>query len=641
MCGIAGAVFPESKPERIDRGTLRAVLERLAHRGPDDQGFLVCGPRGVEEGRDPPESVSASVVLLHRRLSIIDLSERGHQPMRTRDGACAVVYNGEIYNHVELRKELEGRGRRFESTSDTEVLLQAWLEWGEDALPRLTGMFAFALLDRSARRLVLARDPFGIKPLYTAEWRGGLAFASEIPALLALEGVSRRVNATRLADYLSSGLTDEGDETLFAAIRQVPAGHLVSVSLEAPHAPAPRRFFALEPREAPRLSRAEAALRVRERFLENVRLHMRSDVPLGAALSGGIDSSSIVMAMRRVGGAGAELHAFSYIAADPAVSEERWVDVVADAAKARVHKVHAGPDDLARDLDSLIRAQGEPFGSTSMYAQHAVFRRAREAGIKVMLDGQGADELLAGYAPSAAVRVASLARRLRLVAAVRLLREASRLPGRAGTAGDAFRRAVPPWVKRLARSVRRRRKDRALDERWFRERGAWPPRLVASVGRDGLRGHLRELISETSLPMLLRYEDRNSMAHSIESRVPFLTPSLVDAVLELPEDYILGADGTTKAVFRDAMRGIVPDAILDRRDKIGFATPEASWLAALRPWVEAVLTSDAARRVRALDLAAVKDEWDALARGEARFDFRFWRWINVVRWAEVFDVSFD
>jgi asparagine synthase (glutamine-hydrolysing) len=131
------------------------------------------------------------------------------------------------------------------------------------------------------------------------------------------------------------------------------------------------------------------------------------------------------------------------------------------------------------------------------------------------------------------------------------------------------------------------------------------------------------------------------MAHSIESRVPFLTPSLVDAVLELPEDYILGADGTTKAVFRDAMRGIVPDAILDRRDKIGFATPEASWLAALRPWVEAVLTSDAARRVRALDLAAVKDEWDALARGEARFDFRFWRWINVVRWAEVFDVSFD
>ena len=262
---------------------------------------------------------------------------------------------------------------------------------------------------------MLARDHFGIKPLYYTPLDEGLVFASEIPPLLALPGVRRRANPQRVFDYLRFARTDHGAETMFAGIRQVEPGHYVEVPLDAPHRLDDTEYWSLEPQPVDGLSLDEASQRLRELFLDSVRLHLRSDVPVGAAFSGGVDSSANVAAMRRLSGPGLELHTFSYLADDPVLNEERWVRLVGRETDAVMHTVETSPQELLADLDRLIELQAEPFGGTSIYAQYRVFRLAGEAGIKVMLDGQGADELFAGYRYYLAYRLAGIMARGRLV----------------------------------------------------------------------------------------------------------------------------------------------------------------------------------------------------------------------------------
>lgn len=622
MCGIAGVALREPGERSWGADFLRA----LAHRGPDDQGQMVWEDR---------------VWLFHRRLSVLDPTPGGHQPMSSIDGRFSIVFNGEIYNFLELRAELERLGYRFRSRSDTEVLLAAWAEWGKESLLRLVGMFAFGLLDTKERALYLARDFFGIKPLYYCRTTGGFAFASEIPPLLRLPGVSRRANPERLYRYLRFGITDDGEHTLFADIEQVSPAHVLRVSLDTLDVSPPDRYWSLELSEPVPVSFREAAGRLRELFLESVRLHLRSDVPVGSALSGGIDSSAIVMAMRYLEPS-LELHTFSYVADDLAASEEAWVDLVGDAARANVHKVRPSPQELVADLDRLVQVQGEPFGSTSVYAQYRVFRLVREAGIKVVLDGQGADELLGGYVPYVGARFASLVRSGRLAEALSFLRRASQQPGRGKVWMHALGHLVPGSLQPLAyRLGRQELTPPWLRWKWFAERGVRPTLPLRRYSKDHLRRELLRAVTCTSLPMLLRYEDHNSMAHSVESRVPFLVPSLAQLVLSFPEEFIIAPDGTTKAVFRVAMRGIVPDAILERRDKIGFATPERRWLNELTPWVEGQLSTATPEEVPPLDADGVRAEWEAVIRGRRPFDFRVWRWLNLLAWVRVFGVDFS
>jgi asparagine synthase (glutamine-hydrolysing) len=597
----------------------------------------------IERGREwiPPDR-EPEALLLHRRLSIIDTSDSGWQPMSTPDGRYHVVYNGEIYNYKELRRELERLGHRFKSQSDTEVLLAAWAEWGAPAVRRFVGMFAFALLDTERRTVMLARDFFGIKPLYYANGEGIISFGSEIKVLLAFGLARPQANAERLLLYLRYGMTDFGSQTLLSPIRQLPPAHTLEISLDTGSSNEPQCYWSPESQGPLDISFDEAAHRVRELFLRNVELHLRSDVPLGSALSGGIDSSSIVMAIRHLDNQ-AQIHAFSFIADDQAISEERWVDIVGREAGAHIHKVRATAGELAADLDTMMRFQGEPFGGTSAYAQYQVFRAARSAGIKVMLDGQGADEILGGYRHYLGARLASLLRQGQWPAALRFLQSLSRLEGFGGYQGLACcadyllppalqavarrlvgKDALPPWLNRL----------------WFAERGVGPAFVNYTTVREVLRESLSRSLSQT-LPCLLRYEDRNSMAFSVESRVPFLTPDLVSFLQGLPEQYIIAPDGTSKAVFRKAMRGIVPDTILDRRDKLGFVTPERTWLKVLDGLVRAILGSDAAHQVPFLDLRVARQEWESVRDGRRPFDFRIWRWVNLIRWTEELGVVYN
>ena len=644
MCGIAGLVSRTEIPETLIR-RVPGVARSLDHRGPDDTGYLWYGRGTVRSSREwnfsgsPPQ-----VVFIHKRLSILDLTDSGWQPMGT-EGRYFIVFNGEIYNYVELRKELESLGHRFQSKSDTEVLLKAYVEWGAAALPRLVGMFAFAILDLNRHTVILARDFFGIKPLYFLVAPECIAFASETKALLELAISKRKANADRLYLYLRFGISDHGSETLMSDIRQLPPASYVELSLDGAQNREPVTYWKPLQEEDARsgISFDEAAEHLRALFFESVRLHLRSDVPIGTALSGGIDSSSIVMAMRHLE-PNADLHAFSYVADDSSIGEERWIDLVGNASGAEVHKVYADPEDMVNDLDLLTYAQDEPFGSTSLYAQYCVFRKARNAGIKVMLDGQGADEMLGGYRYYLAARFASLVRQHRWQEACTFLVRAGQYSNTRSYSlllRSAAYLLSPDIQDQFRKLIGKELLPDWLNERWFTRHGVMPHSFAPPSGTHVLRELLSKELVSTSLPHLLRYEDRNSMAFSIESRVPFLTPQLVSFVLSLPEHYLIADDGTSKAVFRKAMRGIVPEALLERRDKIAFATPERKWLSNLRGWVDRLLTSELARSIPVFNHEQLKQEWRLVSQGHRSFDFRVWRWLNTIQWVDQFGVQFD
>jgi asparagine synthase (glutamine-hydrolysing) len=317
------------------------------------------------------------------------------------------------------------------------------------------------------------------------------------------------------------------------------------------------------------------------------------------------------------------------------------VDIVGASARTVVHKIASEPEQLVADLERLVDVQGEPFNSTSIYSQQRVFQTAREAGIKVMLDGQGADELLGGYEFYTGARLASLIRQFKWGEALQLWHQSSKRPVKNRLWQYLGKFLLPPsWQDASRYLVGREMWPAWLNRSWFLARGVKSQSHSHNTGI--LHEELHRTLVKTSLPMLLRYEDRNSMGCSIESRVPFLTPQLVEFVLSLPEEFIIASDGTTKAIFREAMRGIVPNAILNRKDKIGFETPEKEWLCRrLRTWVERVLESEEMAAITPLHAPMLKEEWQGILQGDRRFDSRVWRWVNLAVWTRMNGVHFD
>ena len=639
MCGIAGIVAPSVRV--IPGAVIGSMLRNLRHRGPDGTGWL--SDDGVRVCRSEPltEETRGIVWLIHRRLSILDTSDAGLQPMSAARGRYFIVFNGEIYNFKELRAELEVFGERFSTGTDTEVLLSAYIRFGAAVLPRLIGMFALAVYDRQARTVFLARDCFGIKPLYFTVWHDALVFASEIKVFCDLPAFKKRVDPHILYEYLRFGLADHSADTLLEGVHQLPPGTWAEVSLDSPTSVNPVKYWTLTPSESTELTFSDAAEQLRQMFLDSVRLHVRSDVQIGACLSGGIDSSSIVCAVRTLEPS-LELRTYSYVADDATLTEERWMDIVNAACPTSSSKVHCSGESLLADLDGLITAQDVPFGSTSIYAQYKVFQRASEDGVKVVLDGQGADELLAGYEPYLMVRLASLIRAGDLSRARRL---ASKLRSR-GYGARLWLHLGRHLTPRFTQSALRTLFDeplmpRWLNGRWFHDRGILgkDPRSAPADGGI-LKGLLKDDLTVFMIPGLLRFADRNAMAHSVENRVPFLTPQLAQFLMSLPEDYLVSDEGRTKSIFRAAMRGIVPNPILDRSDKVGLATPERQWFTqGLQGWVERMVKTVDIDVARVLDVGGFRDELAAMMSGRKAFHFRAWRCVNFIVWRNAFDVE--
>jgi asparagine synthase (glutamine-hydrolysing) len=611
MCGIAGFV---GQPDHM---LLAAMCERIAHRGPDDEGFL--------------EKEGAS--LGHRRLSIIDL-EHGHQPVSNRDGSLHLVYNGEVYNFRELRRELEAEGAAFETACDTEVVLVAYERWGARCFERLNGMWALAFLDErppEGPELVLSRDHLGIKPMYYAEAAGRLLFASEIKALLACEDLTPAVDEQRLAEYLARGLHDHDERTFFEGVRQVLPATVLTFMIPGAGGDGGGGIPRTEHRYwEPRLTSTGSAdpMAFREAFTRAVERRLVADVTVGTCLSGGLDSSSIVCVMSQLLDEGApdaasmgeRLRTFSAVFDDDPIDEQEYIEPVLEVSGAESDYVRPRSAELFADLPQVVWHQDEPMVSSGPYAQYRVMQLANGKA-KVLLDGQGGDELLAGYVPYQYVYLRELARGRRFQSLRReTLSSRDVLTPLARTRFASGKRAVNPanYCPGLL-SPSRLEEVRRADHRV----------------RDDLKRRLAQDLTLYSLPSLLRYEDRNSMAHSIESRPPFLDQELVELVLSLPADAIV-RDGWSRWILREALKGTLPDKIRLRRKKIGFTTPEIRWLRAERARVQGILRSPSFCSRPYWDGPSVARAFRAVCDGELEESPFFWRVLNIEAWLRVF-----
>ncbi|MBM4229262.1 MAG: asparagine synthase (glutamine-hydrolyzing) [Gammaproteobacteria bacterium] len=585
MCGIAGVLWRRNGSSNI--GSIVAMSERLSHRGPDGFGYLIVSrTEKVYHNRPPDLDVPNPVLAMaHRRLAIIDKSDAGLQPMQSADGKRFLVFNGEIYNYVELRDELARLGHRFATSTDSEVVLAAFAQWGVHCFARFNGMWAIAIYDTLSSTLTLSRDRLGVKPLFIRSDGDQLAFASEIKALAVLGTLT--CNSVAMDRFLRLGVVGTSAETFFNGVSQFPPGAYAQVQ-SAEDMVRPQPFWTptlSEPRE--RLDSGSLAEQLREIFVDSVRLRLRSDVPVGFCLSGGLDSSAIVGVAGALLGNG-QISTFHARSEDLRFDESRWAEIVNSHVGAEAYFVTPSVSGVVDEIDKLLWYQDEPFPSMSIYAQWLLMKKARSEGIPVILDGQGSDELFAGYRKYLFIYLSSLVRRRELA------RFATTL-GRLYFNGDRGLLNLVDGLKYMPALVRR---SAVSLESFMRP----SPQMIGGGFADThikVPSDVREMsvldLTSTSLPSLLRYEDRNSMAWSIEAREPFLDFRLVDFALSLPDDAKI-YDGRLKYVLREAMRPYLPEEILNRRDKVGFVTAEINWLDS--PFISEICGSIAAENVR-------------------------------------------
>jgi asparagine synthase (glutamine-hydrolysing) len=623
MCGFVGTYSPD-RSDLIDR-RLREAMGAIAHRGPDSNGtkHLRAGEGYLSLG--------------FHRLAIVDLSDLANQPFMSDDGRFSLVFNGEIYNYLELRDQLKLAGHTFKTNSDTEVLLAAWSEWGVSSINRFIGMFSFVLTDHSRSKMYCVKDAFGIKPMFYSYTSRSFSFASEIPALRIVSGNGMVRNENATVSYLLTGRYDVKSETFFEGIYNLPPGHLIIVSLENSF---PKfslsRWWKPEVQSMNDLPFDQAVERLREEFLASVKMHLRSDVKVATALSGGIDSSAIVGAIRHLKPE-TEINTFSFVGGSGPKNEGQWIEKANREFGAKGHLITIGDSDFVEDSDKLICLQGEPFGSTSIYAQFRVFQEAQQHGVKVMLDGQGSDEIFAGYHGYPENYLVSKLDSRDIAGAISFIYRWGKLPNRSRS------QLVYSFAKSVA--ITFQPLDRGFDSRFLRLPdfflGNFTPRpssLDYLLKFDWTERRLTQrLLYEQNigiLPALLRHLDRNSMHWSIESRVPFLTPGLVKLGLGVPEQFLVSESGITKNLLRHALRGLVSQEIIFRRDKVGFETPQDEWLRSLIATKSEVL--DGVKDFEYLSpVKTRKFLVDSSVRKSHQASL-FWRTYNLVRWNQLF-----
>ena len=680
MCGIAGVVKFSS--QAVKKEMVQMMLQQIKHRGPDGEGVFIDG----------------NVGLGHVRLSILDLSCAGHQPMTDETGRYTIVQNGEAYNYVELRDELKSLGYSFASQTDTEVVLKGYIAWGEKVLERINGMFAMAIYDRQEKTLFIARDRFGVKPLYYHVGDGQLIFASEIPAILKALPEKPKANENAIFDYLVFNRTDQTEETFFDGIYKLQHGCCMTLDLkenkntentvennknnndyltkkeeselacsssnnldpkyaheQAPGQPSAQSYSVSltdsSEKNSQKISKNSLPIRKwynlaehvqqvkaesgkrkgkeKEHFLElmkrAIEIRLRTDVPWGVCLSGGIDSSAItatvIREMKQL-----DVHSFSAVySKDSKADESKFIDEFKGIVP-NMHYVHPDADTLFAHLDDYIRIQAEPTPTTSPYAHYCVMNEAKKY-VKVTLDGQGADEALAGYEYIPGLYYKTLFTHLRWG---RLIREIVQ-----------YRRLHKSWrhVKYMAFFMlpsRMRTKVRVKQRGYIDE--VFVARHKDSVIADTLYGSrtMEEMLInhfDYKLEHLLKWGDRNAMAHSMESRAPFLDKDWVEYSLALADGMKIH-DGYTKYILRDVMKGIMPEKVRTRVDKMGFSVPQDEWFRSekFRKLIMEILESESFAKRGYFKPEEAKKLYERHLRGEVNVSKDIWKWINLELW---------
>lgn len=621
MCGISG-IANFNQPVNIESYYPNHL--KLIHRGRDDEGFLTVqgdhvdyyrGNDTIAAFKDLPhisEVQQANVVLGYRRLAIIDLSAGGHQPLVDPSGRFSMVYNGEIYNYIELRQELEQLGHRFQTQCDAEVLLRAFVEWGTDCFNRLNGMWALAIYDQQEQTLLICRDRFGVKPLFYTFVDNTLYFASELKFLLPfLE--NPQVNEARAMEFVVGGLVDHHEQSLFDGISQLMPGHFAVFDQTGFHT---SRYWQL-PKAPLQLSFSEASQQLQEMLTSAVSLRLRSDVPVGSLLSGGLDSTAIVCIIHRLlteQQATNSFECFSAVYKEEEYSERQYVEAVIGQTQLPIHWVFPNAEQLIEDFDALLYYQELPIRSLAVYSQWALMKKVSQTPITVLLNGQGSDEVFAGYTNYSFELIAEYLRRFRWLKAWQESEALSRV--RPWTPLHILRRGIGEWKAQAWTT------SASTDSIPYFNK-SYQPHQWQPESEDLFRNALVKSLMFSALPEYLRYDDRNSMAFTLEGRLPFMDYRLIEWAMNLPAQFKVDR-ALSKRVLRHASQDFIPESVAQRRDKMGFVTPQQAWQKnELAPYLERMFQSDLQEIFPFLNLKACQTRYKDYTHGADQH----WGWV--------------
>lgn len=621
MCGIAGYKGIG------DQKLLELFSKDLKHRGPDGAGFF---------SKD-------DVGLLNRRLAIID-RKGGDQPIFNEDKTIAVVYNGEIYNYRELRKDLEQKGHTFKTQSDTEIIVHLYEEKGEKCFEDFNGMFAAALYDQRKEKLVIARDQFGIKPLYFAFTGGNtqnssfetqrtsvkpsLIFASEIKPLLHSKLIKTKPNEKILYRYLKYRIHDDLRETFFENVYRLLPGEVMTVDKRQITI---SRYTPYNWAISNSLKTNDYQKEFNDKLYEAIKLRLISEVPVGTSFSGGLDSSTVVAVVDKLlkdhvdesKSVGKIQKTFSAVFPGSTNDEEKYVDSVAEKINKttlQVFKVKPNSDEFLTDILDFVKTQEEPTISTGPYAQYQVMRKAHKE-VTVLLDGQGSDEMMAGYIPYYFVYFKQLLKEHKYHIVLTEVINSWDI--------------LLPLIKRKINSIIG--KDKSIDPDTLMKSSFVTANKEQSFNiiSANLKKRLYDDVFKNSLQSLLRYEDKNTMRFSIEGRVPFLDTNLIKFIFALPENFII-RNGWNKYILRNAVRDILPGLIVDRRNKIGFTTPEYQWFLEKADYIKSIFESKSFGCRSYFNQEEVLKKWNEFVNKKNTDTLLFWRLLNVELWLREF-----
>ena len=644
MCGIAG--FLHLDGQTIDPGILEKMTDAVFHRGPDGYGYsAISSQTGASLNaynqslkEQAPSSQPFNIGLGHRRLAIIDLTDAADQPMRNRQSNAWITYNGEIYNYIELRQELLSEGFVFSSSSDTEVVLHAYERWGTDCLDKLEGMFAFAIWDQKKKRLFCARDRFGMKPFYYFFNKKTFVFGSEIKQFYIFPYITIEPNGPLVYDYLMHGFTDHSDQTMHKNIRQLEPVHCLILNPDNQTGDLNiNSYWELKENHDKFHSCSEKDFQ--EMFLKifsnSVSRHLRSDVQVGSCLSGGIDSSSIVgmIHAHRLQNPNSKTDQITFTSCfhEKSADERTYSNAVVEFTRALNHQLFPDMNQTIDGITKMLVYHDEPFGSSSQYAQWCLFREIQKTGTKVVLDGQGADEVLAGYHSTYGAYFLELTKKIRWL---KLFREIS-------SCKNLHAYKNKQIVKFIASSL-------AIDLfgmrlGFIRPKPSWMGNVFYKTSKEELDNkyvcfssqplsNFLALLIQYNLYGLLRYEDRSSMAHSVEARLPFLDHHLVEFLFNIPSEKKINR-GWTKAILRNAMKNKIPEMVRLRKDKMGFVTPEQKWMQNIPDTIwDDLISSPEVRCSGYFDVENAREIFKSTISGKRPFTFLPWRILNFSIW---------
>ncbi len=653
MCGICGIV---SKNGNLQFDIIKNMNDAIAHRGPDDEGFLAynSATKNFLEinrstlGSDEVNRSDNNLFLGHRRLSIIDVSECGHEPYKDPTERYFMIYNGEIYNYLELKEDLIKKGHKFRSRSDTEVLLYMYIEYKEKCLKMLNGMWSFVILDRKTRTLFGSRDRFGVKPFYYFWNNSYFIFASEIKSLLKAPQIAREINNEAAFDFLSNGRILDDRSTCFKNIVELEPSSYFTLDLNDFNFDI-HKYYKLEYNsEYEKYDETKSQIyieNVRDKIFSAVDLRLRSDVKVGSCLSGGIDSSAIVCVInsllkkQKITQVGELQKVFTAAYPDTKIDETKWASLVTETTMSEWYKTFPKSNELLDDLEKLVYTQDVPFGSTTIYSQYRVMKLASENGVKVLLDGQGGDELFTGYTSFFRPLFNELIKNRDFSGVMNEYKNIRNSPinkkDLLNSLAMSFAKLyLPSRLKRKLYNLKVKEVNLLNDSFYDKYKSRFE--LGKFVEYTGLNFALYEQFTKTSLKELLKFEDRNSMNFSIEARTPFADDvNLIDYVFQIPSSYKIH-NGWTKYLLRESMKGIIPEPIRQRTDKLGFATPEYHWLNDIKDNLKDYFTPDLDQY---FDTKQILDNWDSIFSNQAKTGFTdIWRFINFAIWKKVYNL---